>query len=176
MPMTGPPATRWTWLHNVVVPACLVGAESTWAWLLLEAAIKTSKGPHADIPFLAAALPAVAAAVGCGLSGRLRWRWWWRVALVAPLGVVAAAVTAATISQLSAAAPSFLRVAAAPWTVAGHAPAVVAGTAWFVAAATWGRGTWVGAAPPSPLQAAWSLGLGAVSFVAVFAARADHHH
>src|SRR5580704_5726877 len=172
--MAGNRPTSWTFSSRTLIAGALVVAESAWVSLLVNAAVNGSPGPHVHLPFLALAIPAVAAAAVSAASGRLGWRWWWQGAVLAPAVVAGAAVTAGLTSSLTRSG-SFWRVAVQPWTADGHPAAVAAGAAWFVAGLAWARGTWLGIAPPTLRQAAWSVGLGGAAFLGVFAGRADVH-
>jgi hypothetical protein len=172
--MAGKTKTSWTFPSRVIIPAAIVLAEATWVSLLVNAVVNTSKGPHVDLPFLGLAVPAVVAAAVGAWSGRLGWRWWWRWAVLVPLAVAGAAATAGLISELTRGG-SFWQVATQPWSASGHRYAVIAGAAWFVAGLAWCRGVWLGAAPPSFRQTAWSVALGGAAFVGVFAGRTDAH-
>lgn len=66
----GSRAAAWSWLHNVVVPAMVVVAEAGWASLLLGAIYNGSGKPAVDLPFLALAVPGVAAVVVASWGGR----------------------------------------------------------------------------------------------------------
>ncbi len=152
----------------------LVTAEATWVSMLVSASVNSSPGTHVRLPFLALAVPAGLAVAWCAFMGRLRWRWWWKALALAPGIVIGAALSAGVIGELSRSG-SWWATATRPWTVAGHPAAAIAAVAWFSAALTWGRGVWLGLASPSFRQVAWSLGLGAVAFIGIFAGRADHH-
>jgi len=172
--MAGSRPTSWTFSSRTLIAGAMVVAESAWVSLLVNAAVNGSPGPHVHLPFLVFAIPAVTAAAVSAASGRLGWRWWWQGAVLAPAVVAGAAVTAGLTSLLTRSG-SFWPVAVQPWTATGHPAAVTAGASWFVAGLAWARGTWLGIAPPSLRQAAWSVGLGGAAFVGVFAGRADVH-
>jgi hypothetical protein len=121
----------------------------------------------------AVALPAVAALVWYGLIWRQGRPWWVKVPVVA-LGAAAGAVFAAAVIASSSGLVSW-STAFRPWTSNGHPAAVAAGVAWTAAVLAWSRGTWLAAKPPSFRHAAWSVGLGSVALLAVFAGRLDHH-
>src|SRR5579859_69766 len=160
-PMTGSNARRWTWLPSLTIPAAVAVAEATWASLLVSAAVNGSPGVHVHLPFLAVALPSVAAAALAAWTARFGWRWWRRYLVLALIVLVGLSATAGLISELNLATSGW-RAAIRPWTIGGHPPAAVAGAAWFVAIAAWGRGTWLGIAPPSFRHAVRSVVVGAV--------------
>src|ERR1019366_8924742 len=99
--MVGSNKTSGTFPSRVIIPAATVVAEATWISLLVNAAVNTSLGPYVDLPFVVLAVPAVMAAVVGAGSGRLGWRWWWRWAVLAPVILAGAAVTAGLISELT---------------------------------------------------------------------------
>jgi hypothetical protein len=171
--MTGRPPTSWSSLHRIAVPAMLVTAEATWASILLSAAFNSSPGPHVRLPFLALALPAALAVAWMAAILRLRWRWWWKAPVVGIGAAAGLALTAGVIGELSRSG-SWWSTATEPWSATGHAAAVTAGVAWFAATLAWARGLWLGAAPQSFRHVAWSLGLGALAFIGIFAGRGDH--
>ena len=152
----------------------LVTAEATWASILLSAAINSSPGPHVRLPFLALAIPAAVAVAWSAAILRMRWRWWWKAPVVGIGVVVGLALTAGLIGELSRSG-SWWSTATKPWSAPGHAAAVAAGVAWLAAILAWARGLWLGAAPQSFRHVAWSLGLGALAFIGIFAGRGDHH-
>ncbi len=141
--------------------------------LLVNSSWNGGHGPPVHLPFLAFAIPAVAAVVAIATTARLHVRWWQRALIIAPIAVVGAAVTAGCISGLSGAG-SVWRVTSHPWSSQGHRAAVVAGAAWFVAIVAWTRGTWLGTIRPSFRHAAWSAGLSAIAFIGIFVGRAPH--
>ncbi len=141
--------------------------------LLVNSSWNGGHGPPVQLPFLAFAVPAVAAVVAIAATARLRWRWWQRALLIAPIAVVGAALTAGVISELSVAG-SVWRVASHPWSSQDHRAVVVAGAAWFVAIVAWTRGTWLGTIRPSFRHAAWSAGLSTIAFIGIFVGRAAH--
>ncbi len=172
--MTGSTTTSWTFASRVTIPALMVTAEATWFSLLVNGVVNTSRGPHVSLPFLALALPAVAATVVGTCSGRPGWRRWQQgIALV--LAVVACAMVTAGLISLLTRSGLFWRVATQPWTVEGQRAAVTAGAVWFISACAWIRGTWLGVRLPSLRHAAWSMGLGAAAFVGIIVGRADAH-
>ena len=139
----------------------LMVAESAWLALVLDALADGTAGPGRPgvaLPFLAVALPGVAAVL---LAAALRGR-----ALV--VAVVAAAVTAELVAGLTPGVAIF----AAP---AGQV--AVRATTWaaIVAVLAWGRGTWLGLAPPSVNQAAVSMVFGWVVVLYVLFRRAVGH-
>ncbi len=151
-----------------------MAAEATWVSLLIDAAVNTSAGPHVDLPFLAFALPAVAATAVAGGMSRLGWGPARLIPALTPLVVLGTALTAGILTALTT--PGNWWIAATqPWTIRGHTAAVTVGLAWSVAVLSWGRGLWLGLAPPSLRHLAWSLGLGVAAFLGIFAARADSH-
>jgi hypothetical protein len=152
----------------------LVIAEATWASLLLSASVNSSRGAHVRVPFLALAIPAVVAVVWSAIVVRLRWRWWWKAPLLAFGAVLGVAVSAGLIGALSRPG-SWWSTATEPWTASGHPAAAAAGVAWTAAILAWGRGTWLGVAPPSFKHTVWSLACGVVAFIGIFAGRGDHH-
>jgi hypothetical protein len=151
-----------------------VAAEATWVSLLIDAAVNTSAGPHVDLPFLAFALPAVAATAVTGGMSRLGWRPARLIPALTPLVILGTALTAGILTALTTPGDWWI-AATQPWTIPGHTAAVTAGLAWCVAVLSWGRGLWLGLAPPSLRHLAWSLGLGGAAFLGIFAARADSH-
>ena len=170
--MTGASATSWSFASRTLIAGAVVVAESTWVSLLINTAVNGSAGPHVHLPLFVLTVPSVAAAAVGAAVTRLGWRWWWRGAVLVPTVVAGAAVSAGLTSMLTRSG-SFWRTATQPWSATGHPAAVTAGAAWFVAALAWGRGAWLGTAPPSLRHAAWSVGLGGIAFVGVFAGRAD---
>jgi hypothetical protein len=164
----------WNWLHNVAVPVVLAVVEATWASLCLSAIVNGSGRFHMDLPYLAFALPAAAAACLVGLLARPSWRWWQRGVVSAPLVGLGAALTAGLVSELSVPG-TFAAVALHPWTVTGRIPSDTAAIAWLVAALTWSRGTWLGARPITFAHAAWSVTLGVLAFVGLFLVLAADH-
>jgi Domain of unknown function (DUF4129) len=173
MSRTGSSAPPWSWLADVVVPACLAISEATWVSLLVSSSLNSGHGPRVHLPFLGFVVPAVAAVVTVANTARLRWRWWRRALIIAAIVVLGAGVTAGCLSELSVAG-SVWRVAIHPWTSQGHRAAAVAGAAWFAAIVTWTRGTWLGTMRPSFRHAAWSAGLSAIAFIGIFAGRVPH--
>jgi hypothetical protein len=171
--MTGNNQTPWSWLHNALVPAVLVGTEATWASLCLSAAVNSSRHFSMDLPFAAVAIPAVGATMLCSLTGRLTRRWWSRTVLVAVLVIVGVAATAGAVSQLSLAG-SFGAVAYHPWTVVGRIPSDTAALAWFVASVTWARGTWLALQKVSFRHACASVAISTCAFVILFAVLATN--
>lgn len=170
---------RWTSSPSnprLAIPLTLAVAEAAWASLLLNAAFDTSSRPRMQIGVLTVAIPAASAiVVGMVISrALLRRRRWLRALALGVAAVVGTALCAGVVAEL-ALSGSFWRVASHPWAASGPQAATVAGTAWFVSALAWARGTWLRAAPPSFLHGAWSVGLGALAFVVVFAGRADAH-
>ncbi len=152
----------------------VVAAEATWVSMLMASAVNAAPGTHVHLPFLALALPAAVAAAWCATLAGLTWRWWWKVGAVG-LGVaLGVALTAGLTGELTRSG-SWWQTATRPWTAAGHPAAVVAGVAWFAAGLAWGRGVWLGLAAPSFRHVTWSLALGGVAFVGIFAGQADHH-
>jgi hypothetical protein len=172
--MTGKSETPWNWLHNVGLAAALAAAEATWASLSVSAAANSSRSFRMDVPFLALALPAVTAATVVGISGRLRWPWWWRVLALTPVLVCGIALTAGLVSQLSRPG-SFGPVSLHPWTVVGRVPSATAALAWFVAVLAWGRGTWLGFAPITFAHAVRSVAISVVAYLILFAVLATNH-
>lgn len=121
--------------------------------------------------------PGGRASAAWSLRHPLPWRpLWWRSELVvlAPVAVVGMALSAGVISELTIGG-SFTRVAVQPWSTVGHHPAVVAGAAWFVSIVSWSRGFWLGRVTLTARHALWSLALGGVAFLAIFAGRASQH-
>lgn len=173
---------RWTSSPSaprLAVPLALVLAESAWASLLLNAAFDTAGGPRVQIGFLTLAVPAtVAVVLGTAVPlvspRRSRRHRRFRMAALALAVVAGAMVSAGVIAEL-ARSDSFWQVASHPWAASGHRAATVAGTSWFLSVLAWARGTWLGVAPPSSTHAAWSVALGALAFLGVFAGRADAH-
>ena len=172
--MTGNNPTPWSWLHNALVPAVLVGTEATWASLCLSAAINSSRHFSMDLPFAALAIPAVSATLLCSFTGRLNLRWWSRTALVVVVAVVGVAVTAGIVSQYSVPG-SFGAVAYHPWTVVGQIPSKTAALAWFTASVAWARGTWVALQKVSFRHALYSVVTSTCAFVLLFAVLATNH-
>jgi Domain of unknown function (DUF4129) len=172
--MTGSTTTSWTFVSRVTIPAVMVTAEATWFSLLVNGVVNTSRGPHVSLPFLALALPAVAATAVSACSGRPGWRRWQQGIALVVVVLACAMVTAGLISLLTRSG-SFWRVATQPWTADGQRAAVTAGAVWFFSACAWIRGTWLGVKLPSLRHAAWSFGLGAVAFIGIIVGRADAH-
>src|SRR5579863_5399057 len=174
IPMTGKTEAPWNWLHNVGIAAGLAAAEATWVSLSLGAAANSSRSFRMDLPFLALALPAVAAAVLVGISGRLQWRWWWRVLALTPVIVFGVGLTAGLVSQRSI--PGSLgAVSLHPWTVVGRVPSGTAALAWFVAVLAWGRGAWLGFAPITFAHALRSVAISVGAYLILFAVLATNH-
>jgi hypothetical protein len=156
------------------VPALLLISEAAWVAVLLAAAAGSgTKGVHTGVAWPALALPAVAALAWYGLIWRRGRPWWVRVPVVAAGTTAGAVITAAVIASSTGLVP--WSTAFRPWTSEGHPAAVAAGVAWTTALLAWSRGSWLAAKPPSFRHAAWSVGLGSVAFLAVFAGRLDHH-
>lgn len=148
----------------------LVVAEAAWATALLGVLADGATGPDRpaiDLPFLAIALPAVAAVVVAGLVGARHARLvrWLATAAVA---LVLAAVTAELVSSLT---PGVALWAAPALPVAARAVTWAS----VVSVLAWGRGTWLGVAAPSVQQASASCLVGAVVVVFVEARRAAGH-
>jgi hypothetical protein len=168
----------WSWPDSFAIPLCLVIAETAWFSLLVNAMINSGTGPHIDLPFLAFALPTLAAVgLGAAIGARqwTRWRHIITIGIVGSVGSVGAAFTAATVSQLSEPSASWLLVATHPWSVQGHGAAIAASSGWLVGVATWGRGLWIAVDPPTFRPTVWSISLAALLFVGVFAGRSRSH-
>jgi hypothetical protein len=130
------------------------------------AAVNTSPTFRMRLPYLAFAIPGVVAAVVSGWSARFGWRFWRRAAVLAPVVLAGAALTAGLVSNLSVPG-SAATAALQPWGSADSTATSTAALAWFVAALAWGRGVWLGAAPASFRHAARSMGLAVAGLVAV---------
>jgi hypothetical protein len=148
----------------------LVLAEASWGSLLLAALADGSSGPGrpaVDLPFLALAVPAVAAVVVAALLGGRRTR----LGRWAPALAAASVLAALTVELVASLTPGF-----APW---GPVDGLVAQRAmsWAVAVAVlaWGRGTWLGLVPPSVRQAAASTLIGLAVLVELLVQRAAGH-
>ncbi len=148
----------------------LVVAEAAWVTVLFGALADGATGPDRpaiDLPFLAIALPAVAAVVVAGFVGARHGR---RVRWVATTVVVLvlAAVTAELVSSLTPGVDLW----AAP-----ALPVAVRAVTWasVVSVLAWGRGTWLGLTGPSVQQASASCLVGAVVVVFVEIRRAAGH-
>jgi hypothetical protein len=146
--------------------------EATWASVLLSAAVDSVPGQHVRLPFVVVA-PGAVVSVGVAVAVRRRWRGWTRrVTIGAPAFVAGVAITAGLISEVTVSG-SFVRVATHPWTPVDHRVAVVGAAALWVAILAWGRGAWLGLAPPSFQHAVRSAVVSALVFVGIFAGRAD---
>jgi hypothetical protein len=139
----------------------------------VAAAGSGTKGVHTGVAWPALALPAVAALTWYGLIWRPGRPWWVKVPVVAAGATAGAVIAAAVIASSTGLVP--WSAAFRPWTSGSHPAAVAAGVAWTAALLAWSRGSWLAAKPPSFRHAAWSVGLGSVAFLAVFAGRLDHH-
>ncbi len=127
-----------------------------------------------ELPFLALALPAVVAVVATACITRPRGRPLRRGAILLPVILVGAILTAGFVAALTSSALGW-RVATQVWTVTGHAASITATVAWVTTVLAWGRGVWLGVAPPSRRHALWSAAVGAAAFVGIFAGRTGSH-
>lgn len=145
--------------------ALLVLAESAWLALLVDVLADGTAGPArpaVDLPFLAFALPALLAVVLASWGGR-------RLLLARLLAAAAlAVVTAELVASLTPGVPVFASLAG---PVAGRAILWAS----IVAVLAWGRGSWLGFAPPSVAHATVSVLFGTVVIVVVLAHRAAAH-
>jgi Domain of unknown function (DUF4129) len=177
MAITGETGRSLTFSRKVIAPAAMaiVVAEATWVSLLVVAIANAALGGRVSVSFLALALPAVVAVTLGAQRTRRAKTWPRRAALLAPAMLVGAILTAGVIGELSRSG-SFLRVAVEPWTASGHDMGISAAAAWAVAVLAWGRGVWLGVAPPSFRQTAWSAGLGGVVLFGIVIGRAEGNH
>ena len=171
--MTGKTGTSWNWLHSLALPSLLALTEATWVSLCVSAAANAPHGLRIDLPFLAFALPAVVAALVAGTFARRRWTPV-RLAALALVVVVGAALSAGVVAELSAAG-SFTTAALHPWTAQGRVASDTAALAWFVSALSWTRGTWLGAVRLTFRHAARSIAVSVAGFVVLFAVLAGDH-
>jgi hypothetical protein len=145
--------------------------EAAWASLLIRADVDGGHGAYVHLPFLAFALPAACVAAGAGLLFPLVGRRRWAQGLFALGVVVAVAVTAGCVAELTVGG-SLLLVGTHPWSATGQLETSASGVAWLVAIVAGVRGAWLGAKPPSFRHAVISVGLAGATFVGIFAARA----
>lgn len=171
--MTGGNTTSWNWLPRATLAALLVVTEATWVSLGVSAAANASGHLRVDLPFLAFALPAVAAVALAGRCAEVRPRWQ-GVGLLAPMALVGMAVTAGIVGALTEPG-SFNAVALHPWTIEGRQAADTAGLAWFVSTLAWGRGSWLGWETLTFRHAARSVALSSVGFVTILLVLAVDH-
>ncbi len=166
-------------LGGVGPAALLLLSEAAWGTLVVGALANGTAGPHRpklDLPYLAFALPALAALVivslgrgrpGADRSGPRRWARRLAVAAAVVLGV---ALSAGLVASSSSSGTTWA-VAFHPWTLPAHhlLASRAARWGWGIAILGWARGSWAALAPPSLRQSATSLLLGALVFLFVFA-------
>ena len=142
--------------------------------MLISAAAGNGSGAvHVSLAWPALALPAMVAIAWYRAVWRQSRPLWLKAPVVALGACVGTAVSAASIAWVLGSV-SWTQVALRPWEVPGHQASVAAAVGWTAALLAWIRGTWLAARPPSFRQAAWSVGVGAAAFLAVFAGRIDH--
>ena len=149
----------------VALPALCAATEATWLSLALSTLVNGTKGAtHVSLPYLALALPMVAAAASSWWLGQRNMASWRRWLAVVGVAVIGMAVTAGLVSGLSA--PSAIgRVMTDPFALAGSRRAAVAGAAWALAIIAWGRGTWLGSVRVRLTDTVVSLTIGGGVFV-----------
>jgi Domain of unknown function (DUF4129) len=153
----------------------VIVAEATWISLLLSAVAAAGYDRRVSLPFLALALPGVVALVSATTVVHLVRTKWGRAALLAPVWLVGAALTAGVIGEL-AGSGWFVRIAFEPWSASGGRMTVTAVAAWAAAVVIWGRGLRLALVAPSLRDAGQSVAAGAVVYVAILVGRTQAHH
>lgn len=168
--MTGSWQARWSFLHNVVVPAALVTVESTWAAALLFALARSHGSVHRDVPFLALAVPATLAAAAVGMERRRPSR----LRLTAAIGSLVAIWLVTAIAYDAGVLGGSVLDVLHPWRLSGGT-ATSSALCLFVCGAATARGATAARKAVSMTEASASVLIGAVVVTLLLVSAAAHH-